>query len=67
MPESHIVVGSKKYMWDEETYPGEAEADEAKKKYEADGFEVQVVNEGGEVAVYTRRTVTEIVLEGLPP
>lgn len=67
MPESHIVVEGKKYMWDEETYPGETEADEAKKKYEADGFEVQVVNEGGEIAVYTRRTVTEIVLEGPPP
>jgi hypothetical protein len=67
MPKSHIVVEGKKYMWDGETYPGEAKADEAKKKYEADGFEVQVINEGGEVAVYTRRMITEIVLEGPPP
>jgi hypothetical protein len=67
MPESSIVVEGKKYMWDGETYPGGTDADEAKKKYEADGFVVQVVNEDGEVAVYTRREVTEIVLEGPPP
>ncbi|TET91056.1 MAG: hypothetical protein E3J35_03510 [Methanomassiliicoccales archaeon] len=67
MPASHVTVEGKKYMWDGETYPGEKEAGEAKKKYEADGFEVQVVNEEGQVAVYTRRVVTEIVLEGAPP
>jgi hypothetical protein len=65
--ERSIVVEGKKYMWDGETYPGGTEADEAKKKYEADGFDVQVVGEGGEVAVYTRRKITEIVLEGQPP
>ncbi len=66
MPANHIYVDGKKYMWDGETYPGENEAQEAKKKYEADGFEVQVTNEDGEIAVYTRRVVTEIVVEGAP-
>lgn len=66
MPASHIYVDGKKYMWDGETYPGKDEAQEARKKYEEDGFEVQVVDEGGEVAVYTRRVVTEIVVEGAP-
>ncbi len=66
MPESHIVVESKKYMWDGETYPGASEAEAAKKKYEEDGFDVQIADKEGEIAVYTRRVVTEIVVDGAP-
>jgi hypothetical protein len=66
MPANHIYVDGKKYMWDGETYPGASEAEAAKKKYEEDGFEVQIADEGGEIAVYTRRVVTEIVIEGAP-
>ncbi|MFQ6061109.1 MAG: hypothetical protein ACE5KV_07450 [Thermoplasmata archaeon] len=67
MPENHIIVDGKKYMWDGETYPNEKEAEVAKKKYEEDGFEVQTVCEDGQIALYTRREVEEIVLEGVPP
>lgn len=67
MPKNYIVIDGKKYMWDGETYPGEKEAEEAKKKYEEEGFEVKTVTEEGQIAVYTRREVTEIVLEGPPP
>ncbi len=66
MPANHIYVDGKKYMWDREKYPSENEAQEAKKKYEADGFQVQVAKDEGEIAVYTRRKVTEIVVEGAP-
>jgi len=66
MPANYVYVDGKKYMWDGETYSGEGEAQEAKKKYEEEGFEVQVVSEEGKIAVYTRRIVTEFVVEGAP-
>ncbi|UCF14521.1 MAG: hypothetical protein JSW59_13990 [Phycisphaerales bacterium] len=53
----------KKFMWDSEDYADKEKAEEAKKKYSDDGFEVQSCEEDGKVLLYTRRVVTEIVLE----
>jgi len=53
----------KKFMWDKGNYSTEAEAKEKMAKYEKDGFETQLVKEEGKFLVYTRRVVTEIVLE----
>ncbi|MCK4444550.1 MAG: hypothetical protein KAW09_08400, partial [Thermoplasmata archaeon] len=64
---SHIIIEGRKYMWDGVTYPGEQEAEKAKKEYEEKGFDVKMVNQEGEVTVYTRKEVEEIVLEGPPP
>ena len=50
-------------MWDKGRYSTEEEAREKMVQYEKDGFEVECVEENGEYPVYTRRLVTEIVLE----
>ncbi len=61
-----MLVDGKKYMWDGEEYESEAEAKEKIKKYSDDHFETKLVKEEGKYLVYTRRVVTEIVVEGAP-
>ena len=54
-------------MWDGETYENENLAQETKARYEENGFETQLFEEEGQYVVYTRRMVTEIVIEGEAP
>lgn len=56
-------LDGKKFMWDNVHYLTEAEAKERITAYEKDGFETRLVKEDGKLLVYTRRIVTEIVLE----
>jgi len=56
-------IDGKKFMWDKRNYPAEAEAKEKMANYEKDGFETRLVKEESKFLVYTRRVVTEIVLE----
>jgi hypothetical protein len=67
MPDLSKLIDGKKYMWDGEVYESEEQAQEVKKKYEDDEFEVQLIKEESQFLVYSRRVVTEIVLEGEPP
>jgi hypothetical protein len=53
-------------MWDGVTYESDKDAQETKKKYEEDNFEVELIEEDQQPLLYTRRVVTEIVLEGEP-
>jgi len=53
----------KKFMWDSEEYTDKKKAEEVRKKYSADGFVVQSCREDGKVLLYTRRVVTEVVVE----
>ena len=62
-----IWVDGDKYMWDGGSYATRDEAETQGKEYEKDGFETQVVEADGAFAVYTRRVVTEIVLDGEAP
>ena len=64
--EAHWVDGDK-YMWDGATYAAREEADARASTYAADGFETQVVESGSSFLIYTRRVVTEIVVEGNAP
>ncbi len=57
------IIDGKKFMWDQESYPNEAEAKEKMYHYEKDGFETRLVKEKSKFLVYTRRVVTEIILE----
>ncbi|MHC4435689.1 MAG: hypothetical protein ACYTBS_28080 [Planctomycetota bacterium] len=63
MAEKVQFFDGKKFMWDSEDYADKNAAKEAEKKYVADGFEVQSLNEDGKVLLYTRRVATEIVLD----
>jgi hypothetical protein len=54
-------------MWDKGSYPTESEANEKIKKNNKEGFETQLIKDSGKYFVYSRRVVTEIVLEGDAP
>lgn len=57
----------KKYMWDGKTYSTENEALKVKEEYEKDNFETNIVSEENNYFLFTRRVVTEVVVEGQPP
>lgn len=59
--------GNSKFMWDGETYNSKDEADAKKREYEGNKFEVRIFDEEDKYFVYTRREVTEIVLDGEAP
>jgi len=59
------IIDGKKFMWDGETYDSKMKAEEIAANYKKNGFETQVVEEG-KYFVYTRRMITEVVIEGQP-
>lgn len=61
------VIDGMKFMWDGKEYGDATEAGKAKEVYEADKFEARIVEEEGTFHVYTRRVVSEVVVEGSPP
>ncbi len=63
MAEKTRFFEGKKYMWDGQEYDNEEQASSVQKQYTEKGFEVQMWREDGKVLIYTRRIVTEIVLE----
>jgi len=63
MAERTRFFEGKKYMWDGQEYDNEEQASSVEKQYTEKGFEVQMWREEGKVLIYTRRVVTEIVLE----
>lgn len=63
MAEKTRFFEGKKYMWDGQEYDNEEKASSVEKQYTEKGFEVQMWREEGKVFIYTRRVVTEIVLE----
>ncbi len=67
MPDVSKIINGKKVMWDGVVYETETEAQEVKQKYEEDDFEVELVAEENQYLLYTRRLVTDIVLEDEAP
>jgi hypothetical protein len=63
MPEIALRKNGKKFMWDRGVYSTEAEANEKMAQYRKQNFEVALLSEEGKYLLYTRRAVTEIVLE----
>lgn len=61
--ENFKIIEGKKYMWDGDEYQSEDAAQEKITAYNADDFETQLIKEDGKTLVYTRRVVTEIVIE----
>ncbi len=60
------VIDGKKFMWDGYEYESEAKAVETVDNYKKRNFEVEIINEDEKFLVYTRRVVTEVVVEGSP-
>ena len=50
-------------MWDGEDYNAESAAREHLLEYNDNGFETVLIEEGGKYFVYSRRLVTEIVID----
>ncbi len=67
MPDVSKMINSKKFMWDGVVYESEKEAQDTMQKYKDDNFDVEMKEEEGKHLLYTRRLVTEIVVEGEPP
>ncbi len=63
MAEKTRFFEGKKYMWDGQEYDNEEQAKSVEKQYTEKGFEVQMWREDGKVLIYTRRVVTEVVVE----
>jgi hypothetical protein len=63
MPSLSSNIDGKKFMWDKAIYASEAEAKEKMAVYENDGFEAACLTEEGKYLVYTRKTITEIILK----
>ena len=53
----------KKFMWDGKTYDNESEAINIKAEYEKNNFESRMLQEEEKYFLFTRRVVTEIVIE----
>ena len=60
------IFNGKKFMWDGRIYTNEEERREIAQKYKDDGFEVELVEEENQYFLFTRRVVTEVVVEGEP-
>ena len=67
MPEISKKIAGKKYMWDGNTYETEESARELEQTYKGDNFETELLNEDGKFLVYTRRVVTDVVVEREAP
>jgi len=61
------TIDGKKFMWDGETYEDKTKAQEVLSNYEKDKFETRLIEEEGKHFIYTRRVVTEVVVEGEAP
>ena len=63
MAEQARYFDGKKFMWDGQEYDTDQKANTAQKEYSNKGFEVEVYREDGKAYLYTRRVVTEVVVE----
>ena len=66
-PQNVRFFDGHKYMWDGEVYESGDAAEAKRKEYAENEFETQIVEEQDEFLVYTRRVVTEVVVEGEAP
>ncbi len=67
MPDVSKIINGKKFMWDGVVYESKKETEDTMQKYKDDNFEVELIEEEGKHLLYTRRVVTEIVVEGETP
>lgn len=63
MPKRVRCFDGEKYMWDGKIYDSEREGREVEREYATRGFEVRLCHDDSGVVVYTRRAVTETVVE----
>lgn len=64
MAEQVRFFEGKKFLWDGEEYDDEKAAKSVQEQYSEKGFEVRIWPEDEKVLLYTRRVVTEVVVDG---
>jgi hypothetical protein len=57
------IFDEKKFMWDRRTYMSESEAKTVNAEYEQNNFKTRIVQDEGKYFLFTRRVVTEVVIE----
>lgn len=60
------IFNGKKFMWDGRAYDDVEEMRKIRQRYQGDGFEVREVKEENQYFLFTRRVITEVVVEGKP-
>ena len=60
------VFNGKKYMWDGRIYETTQDMKKTSEEYGKENFEVEEVEEEGKYYLFTRRVVTEVIVEGSP-
>ncbi len=60
------VINGKKYMWDGRIYETRQDMKKTAEEYSKENFEVEEIEEEGKYYLFTRRVVTEVVVEGSP-
>ena len=60
------VFNGKKYMWDGMVYETKQDMKKTAEEYKKENFEFEEVEEEGKYYLFTRRVVTEVVVEGSP-
>jgi len=58
------IIDDKKFMWDGIEYEDDERAKAAEKEYQSNDFETRILREDGKILLFSRRVVTEIVLDG---
>jgi hypothetical protein len=66
-PQSVRFFDGHKFMWDGAVYPSREAAEAREKEYGDNRFETRFVEEENAFLIYTRRVVTEVVVEGEAP
>jgi len=66
-PQSVRFFDGHKFMWDGEVYASRDAAESRRTEYADRGFETQLTEEENGFLVYTRRVVTEVVVQEGPP
>ena len=66
-PEDVLLFEGKKFMWDGEVYESRDAAEAKRKEYADKQFETELIEQEGKFLLYTKRIVTEVVVEGEPP
>ena len=64
MVDNYMIINGYKYMWDGKEYNDKNQANEIENNYKNENFETRIIEENGNYLIYTRRVVTEIVVEG---
>ena len=56
-------IDGKKFIWDGITHDNENEAQKVKAEYESNKFETRIIEEENKFYLFTRRVVTEVVVD----